>query len=49
MLFSMGRSGIMPSLFSQLHTKYKTPYVAIMFLVAIDASACKIQFEDKLF
>ncbi|HAR6296744.1 TPA: APC family permease [Staphylococcus pseudintermedius] len=34
LLFSMGRSGIMPSLFSQLHTKYKTPYVAIMFLVA---------------
>lgn len=25
----------MPSLFSQLHKRYKTPYVAIMFLVAI--------------
>lgn len=35
LLFSMGRSGIMPSLFSQLHKRYKTPYVAIMFLVAI--------------
>src|SRR5699024_8724509 len=35
LLFSMGRSGIMPSVFSKLHNKYKTPYVAIIFLVAI--------------
>ncbi|MEF3294963.1 amino acid permease, partial [Campylobacter jejuni] len=28
LLFSMGRSGIMPSVFSKLHNKYKTPYVA---------------------
>ncbi|WP_418129291.1 APC family permease [Staphylococcus sp. HKU1] len=35
LLFSMGRSGIMPSMFSKLHRKYKTPYVAIIFLVAI--------------
>lgn len=35
LLFSMGRSGIMPSVFSKLHSKYKTPYVAIIFLVAI--------------
>ncbi len=35
LLFSMGRSGIMPSVFSKLHHRYKTPYVAIIFLVAI--------------
>jgi amino acid transporter len=35
LLFSMGRSGIMPSVFSKLHKKYKTPYIAIIFLVAI--------------
>jgi hypothetical protein len=33
LLFSMGRSGIMPTMFSKLHSKYKTPYVAIIFLV----------------
>ena len=33
LLFSMGRSGIMPTAFSKLHSKYKTPYVAIIFLV----------------
>ena len=31
LLFSMGRSGIMPTAFSKLHSKYKTPYVAIIF------------------
>ena len=35
LLFSMGRSGIMPTMFSKLHPKYKTPYVAIVFLVAV--------------
>lgn len=35
LLFSMGRSGIMPSVFSKLHNRYKTPYIAIIFLVAI--------------
>ena len=30
-----GRSGIMPTMFSKLHPKYKTPYVAIVFLVAV--------------
>ena len=35
LLFSMGRSGIMPTAFSKLHSKYKTPYVAIIFLVAV--------------
>ena len=34
LLFSMG-VGIMPKAFSKLHPKYKTPYVAIIFLVAI--------------
>ena len=31
----MGRAGIMPTAFSKLHSKYKTPYVAIIFLVAV--------------
>lgn len=31
----MGRSGIMPKVFSKLHPKYKTPYVSIIFLVAL--------------
>ena len=35
LLFSMGRSGIMPTVFSKLHSKYKTPYVAIIFLVGV--------------
>lgn len=35
LLFSMGRSGIMPTVFSKLHPRYKTPYVAIIFLVAL--------------
>ena len=35
LLFSMGRSGIMPTMFSKLHPRYKTPYVAIIFLVAL--------------
>ena len=33
LLFSMGRSGIMPKVFSKPH--HKTPYVAIIFLVAL--------------
>ncbi|MBL7565859.1 APC family permease [Staphylococcus saccharolyticus] len=35
LLFSMGRSGIMPTVFSKLHSRHKTPYVAIIFLVAV--------------
>ena len=46
LLFSMGRAGIMPKAFSKLHPKYKTPYVAIIFLVAITLIApwiCHLQ------
>lgn len=39
LLFSMGRSGIMPSVFSRIHSKYKTPYVAIIFLVGVSLIA----------
>lgn len=35
LLFSMGRSGIMPSVFSKIHPRFKTPYVAILFLGAL--------------
>ncbi|MCE5038497.1 APC family permease [Staphylococcus auricularis] len=35
LLFSMGRSGIVPKVFSKTHPKYKTPYVAIIFLVSL--------------
>ena len=38
LLFSMGRSGIMPTVFSKLHSKHKTPYVAII-LVAVSLIA----------
>nr|WP_105996487.1 APC family permease [Staphylococcus simulans] len=35
LLFSMGRSGIMPGVFSKIHPRFKTPYVAILFLGAL--------------
>ena len=38
LLFSMGRSGIMPMV-SKLHSKYKTPYVTIIFLVGVSLIA----------
>src|SRR5699024_3266389 len=35
LLFSMGRSGIMSSVFSKLHNKFKTRYISIIFLVVV--------------
>jgi APA family basic amino acid/polyamine antiporter len=34
-LFSMSRDGSLPPVFSKLHPKYKTPYIAVLFLGAI--------------
>lgn len=31
-LFSMSKARMLPSIFSRLHTKYNTPYIAILFL-----------------
>lgn len=35
LLFSMGRSGVMPHAFKELHYKYNTPYKAIIFIVGL--------------
>lgn len=31
-LFSMARDGVVPSIFSKLHSKYKTPYISVLIL-----------------
>ncbi|WP_226580646.1 APC family permease [Halobacillus litoralis] len=33
--FAMGRAKILPSIFQKLHSKYRTPYVGILFTMAI--------------
>ena len=38
-LFSMSKARMLPSIFSRLHSKYNTPYVAILFLGAISIIA----------
>lgn len=38
-LFSMSKVRMLPSIFSRLHPKYKTPYVAILFLGAMSIVA----------
>ena len=35
LLFSMGRSGVMPRIFSRIHPKYNTPYIAIAFITLL--------------
>lgn len=35
LLFSMGRSGVMPRIFSRIHPKYNTPYIAIIFITLL--------------
>lgn len=39
LLFSMSRAMILPKSFSKLHPKYNTPHIAIIFTIAISASA----------
>lgn len=39
LLFAMSRAKILPKAFSQLHPKYKTPHIAIIFTVLISAVA----------
>ena len=38
-LFSMSKARMLPSVFSRLHSKYNTPYVAILFLGAMSIIA----------
>ena len=38
-LFSMSKARMLPSIFSRLHAKYNTPYVAILFLGAMSIIA----------
>lgn len=38
-LYSMGRAKMLPDLFSKLHPKYKTPYIAIIFVGIITISS----------
>lgn len=38
-LFSMSKARMLPSIFSRLHTKYNTPYIAILFLGIISMVA----------
>lgn len=38
-LFSMSKARMLPSIFSRLHSKYNTPYVAILFLGAMSIIA----------
>ncbi|UTH11414.1 APC family permease [Macrococcoides canis] len=35
LLFSMGRSGVMPRIFSRIHPKYNTPYISIIFITLL--------------
>src|SRR5699024_8806153 len=39
LLFAMARAKILPTLFGKLHTKHKTPHIAIVFTVIISSSA----------
>ena len=39
LLFAMARARILPRAFGKLHTKYETPYVAIIFTVVLSALA----------
>lgn len=39
LLFSMGRAGMLPAVFSRLHKKYRTPYVAIFLIGAVCVTA----------
>ena len=39
LLFAMSRDEVIPSMFSELHTKYKTPFKAIIFIMCISMIA----------
>ena len=39
LLFSMGRAGMLPSVFGRLHKKYRTPYVAVFLVGAVCMAA----------
>ena len=39
LLFSMARENVLPGVFSRLHPRYRTPYAAILFVMAISLIA----------
>ena len=39
LLYSVSKEGILPAAFSKLHPKYNTPYVAILFVMAVSLCA----------
>src|SRR5699024_11649812 len=39
LLFAMSRAKILPEVFSKLHSKYKTPYVSVIFTVVLSMFA----------
>ena len=49
-LFSMSRDGLMPHAFSNVHPKFKTPYVATIFVAVLGVVICLIfnQMIDTL-
>ncbi|CAB1244720.1 APC family permease [Clostridium sp. MT-14] len=44
-LFSMSRDGLMPKAFSKIHPKFKTPYVATIFVAVIAIIVCSVFSE----
>src|SRR5690625_3033332 len=38
-MFSMSRAKILPGVFSKLHPKYETPYIAVIFTVIVSMAA----------
>lgn len=45
-LFSMSRDGLMSKAFSKVHPKYKTPYIATVFVAFIGIIICLIFSQD---
>jgi len=46
-LFSMSRDGLMPHAFSKVHPKYKTPYVATVFVAVLGVVIC-LTFNEMI-
>lgn len=46
-LFSMSRDGLFPKIFSKVHEKFKTPYIATWFISILSLLMC-IVFQNKI-
>jgi len=46
-LFSMSRDGNFPKIFSKVHDKYKTPYIATWFISILSLAMCVV-FQSKI-